>query len=79
MPRPCADDLRWRMIYNAKPYCLGRPTGGGALFPHEEYNIMNCKLRTPQIQLHEIENHIINSTGSTFGAETLCRDIWNNA
>ena len=55
---------------DVKLYCLGRPTGSVTLFPHEEYIIMDCILRTPQIQLHEIGNHIINSTGCAFGAET---------
>ena len=43
-------------------------------FPHKDY-IMDCILRTPQIQLHEIGNHIINSTGSAFGAQTLRRAV----
>ncbi len=55
---------------------LGRPTGSVTLFPHEEYIIMDCILRTPQIQLHEIANHIFNVTGSAFGPETLCRAVY---
>jgi transposase len=48
---------------DVKPCRPGRPTGSITLFPHEEYIIMDCLLRTPQIQLHEIENHISNATG----------------
>jgi hypothetical protein len=51
---------------------LGRPTGSITLFPHEEYIVMDCLLRTPQIQLHEIANHISNATGLAFGPRTLC-------
>ena len=51
---------------DVKPHCLGRPTGSVTLFLHEEYIILCiCILRTPQIQLHEIENHIINSAFGT--------------
>ena len=60
---------------DVKPYCLCRPTGSVTLFPHEVYIITDCIFRTAQIQLHEIENHIMNSTGSAFGAETLCRAV----
>ena len=34
---------------DVKSYRLGRPTGSITLFPHEEYIIMDCLLRTPQI------------------------------
>ena len=37
-----------------KPCNIARPTGNVTLFPHEEYIIMDCVLRTPQIQFHEI-------------------------
>ena len=55
---------------------LGRPFGSVTLFPHEEYIIMDCLLRTPQIQLREIANNIFNATGSAFGAETLYRAVY---
>ncbi len=42
---------------NVKPCRLGRPSGSVTLFEHEEYILMECILRTPQIQLHEIANH----------------------
>ena len=61
---------------DVKPCRLGRPTGSITLFPHEEYIIMDCLLRTPQIQLHEIANHISNATGSAFGPRTLCRAVY---
>ena len=44
-----------------------RPTGSVTLFPDEEYIIMECVLRTPQIELYEISNHLLNATCSTFG------------
>jgi hypothetical protein len=45
-----------------KPCCLGRPSWSISLIPHEEYIIMGRILQTPQIQLHEIANEILNST-----------------
>ena len=57
---------------DVKPCRLGRPTGSITLLPHEEYIIMDCLLCSPQIQLHEIANHISNATGSAFGPRTLC-------
>ena len=55
---------------------LGRPTGSITLFPHKEYIIMDCLLRIPQMQLHEIANHIFTATGSAFGPETLCQAVY---
>ena len=55
---------------------LGRPTSSITLCPHEEYIIMDCILREPQIQLNEIANHISNTTASAFGPETLSRAIY---
>ena len=53
---------------DVKPYCLGRPTG--SISPWRvNYGLYIST--TPQIQLHEIGNHIINFIGSAFGAETL--------
>ena len=37
-----------------------------SLIPHEEYIITNRILQTQLIQLHEIANEIITSTGSEF-------------
>ena len=54
---------------------MGRPSGSVTLIPHEEYIIMDCVLEMPQIQLHEIANHVLNATGSAFGPETLCRAV----
>ena len=62
---------------DVKPCRLGRPTGSITLFPHEEYIIMDCLLRSPQMQLHEIANYISNATGSAFGPRTLqCRAVY---
>ena len=61
---------------DVKPCCFGRPTGSVALFLHKEYIIMDSILQTLQVQLNEIADHIINSTGSAFGAETLCKAIY---
>ena len=61
---------------DVKPCCFGRPTGSVTLFFHEEYIIMDSILQTPQIQLNEIADLIINSTGSAFSAETLCKAIY---
>ena len=61
---------------DVKPYRLGRPTGSVSLFDHEEYIIMDCILRTPQIQLHEIANYITNATGSSFSPQTLCQSVY---
>ena len=61
---------------DVKPCRLGRPTLSITLFPHEEYIIMDCLLRTPQMQLHKIANHISNATGSAFGPRTLCRAVY---
>ncbi len=55
---------------------LGRPSGSVSLFEHEEYILMECILQTPQIQLHEIVNHIFNATGSAFSPQTLCRTVY---
>ena len=52
---------------------LGPPTGSITLCPHEEYIIMDCILREPQIQLNEIANDISNATASVFGPESLSR------
>ena len=40
---------------DVKPCRIGRPTGSTTLFPHEEYVLIDCLPRMPQIQLHEIE------------------------
>ena len=61
---------------DVKPCRLGRPTGSITLFPHGEYIIMDCLLRSPQMELHEIANHISNATGSAFGLRTLCRAVY---
>ena len=62
---------------DVKPCRLGRPTGSITLFPHEEYIIMDCLLRSLQMQLHEIANCISNATGSVFGPRTLqCRAVY---
>ena len=61
---------------NVKPCRLGCPTGSITLFPHEEYIIMDCLLRSPQVQLHEMANHISNATGSAFGPRRLCRAVY---
>ena len=61
---------------DVKPCSLGGPNGSTTLFPHAEYIIMDCLLRTPQIQLSEIANYITNTTGSAFGPQTLCRAIY---
>ena len=45
---------------DVKPCNIGRPTGSISLIPHEEYIIMDCVFRMPQIQLHEITNHVLN-------------------
>ena len=52
---------------DVKPGNLGRPTESFDVFLHEEYIIMDCVLRTPQIQLYEKTNHVLNATGSAFG------------
>lgn len=36
---------------------------------------MDSILKKPYIQLHEIVNKFINSTGSAFSVETLCKTI----
>ena len=56
---------------DVKPYNMGRPSGSVTLIPHEEYIIMDCVLEMPQIQLHEIANHVLNAAGSAFGPETV--------
>jgi transposase len=61
---------------DVKPCRLGRPSGSITLFPHEEYIIMDCILQTPEIQLNEIANHIVKTTGSAFGPRTLCRALY---
>ena len=61
---------------DVKPCRLGRPIGSITLFPHEEYIIMDCLLCSPQMQLHEIANHISNAAGSAFGPRTLCRAVY---
>ena len=62
---------------DVKPCRLGRPTGSVTLFPHQEYIIMDCLLRSPQMQLHEITNYISNATGSAFGPRTpQCRAVY---
>ena len=66
---------------DVKPCRLGRPFGSVTLFEREEYILMECILQTPQIQLHEIANHIFNASGSAFSPQTLCRAMvqaWNN-
>ena len=37
---------------------------------------MDCLLRSPQMQLHEMANHISNATGSAFGPRRLCRAVY---
>ena len=61
---------------DVKPCRLGRPSGSVTLFEHEEYILMECILQTPKIQLHEIANHISNTTGSSFSPQTLCRTMY---
>ena len=61
---------------DVKPCRLGRPSGSITLFPHEEYIIMDCILQTPEIQLNEIANHIVKTTGSAFGPRTLCYALY---
>ena len=61
---------------DVKPCRFGRPTGCVILCPHEEYIIMDCLLRMPQTQLHEIANYILDATRSSFGPETLCRAVY---
>ena len=61
---------------DVKPCRLGRQTGSITLFPHEEYIIMDFLVRSPQMQLHEVANHISNATGSAFGPRTLCRAVY---
>ena len=55
---------------------LGRPTGIITLFPHEEYVVIDCVLRKPQIQLYEIANLIFKATGLSFCLKTLCRVVY---
>ena len=62
---------------DVKPCRLGRPSGSVTLFEHEEYILMECILQTPQIQLHEIANHIFNASGSAFSPQTLCRAMYS--
>ena len=59
---------------DVKPCRLGRPSGSVTLFEHEEYILMECILQTPQIQLHEIANHIFNATAwfSIYGGQLVC-------
>ena len=54
----------------------GRPTGSTTLFLHEEYVLIDCFRRMPQIQLHELANFIFNATGSSFCLATLCRVVY---
>ncbi len=61
---------------NVKSCRLGRPSGSVTLFEHEEYILMEFILQTPQIQLHEMANHISNATGSAFSPQTLCRTVY---
>ena len=61
---------------DVKPCRLGRPFQSVTLFEHEEYILVECILQTPQIQLHEIANHIFNATGSAFSPQTLCRTMY---
>ena len=61
---------------DVKPCRLGRPSGSVTLFEHEEHILMECILQTPQIQLHEIANHIFNASGSAFSPQTLCRAMY---
>ena len=61
---------------DVKPCHSGRPFGSVTLFEHEEYILMECILQAPQIQLHEIDNHIFNATGSVFSPQTLCTTIY---
>ena len=61
---------------DVKPCRLGRPSGSVTLFEHEEYILMECILQTPQIQLHEMANHIFNASGSAFSQQTLCRAMY---
>ena len=61
---------------DVKSYRLGRPSRSVTLFEHEEYILMECILQTPQIQLHEIANHISNATSSAFSPQTLCRTVY---
>ena len=61
---------------DVKPCCLGPSIGSITLFPHEDYIIMDYLLCSPQMQLHEIANHVSNATGSAFGPRTLCRAVY---
>ena len=38
--------------------------------------LMECILQTPQIQLHEIANHIFNASVSAFSPQTSCRAMY---
>ena len=61
---------------DVKPCRLGRPSGSATLFEHKEHILMECILQTPQVQLHEIANHIFNASGSAFSPQTLCRAMY---
>ena len=54
---------------------LGRSNGSITLFPHEVYMIMDFVLRTPQIELKELANNILNMTCSAFSDETMCKAV----
>ncbi len=55
---------------------LGRPTASISLFPYEEYVVVDCVLRKPQIQLYEIANFIFNATGLSLCLEMLCPVVY---
>ena len=61
---------------DVKPCSLGRPKDTNTFFPHEEYIIMDFALRMPQMQLVELANCILNTTGSAFSDETLCKAVY---
>ena len=60
---------------DVKPCRLGRPNGSISLFQHEVYMIMDFVLRTPQIELKELANNILNMIGSAFSDETMCKAV----
>ncbi len=61
---------------DVKACCLGRPTASISLFPYEEYVVVDCVLRKPQIQLYEIAHFIFNTTGMSLCLETLCPVVY---
>ncbi len=60
--------------------CLGLSNNGSGIpvisMQKNIIILMECFLQTPQIQLHEIANHIANATGSAFSPQTLYRTVY---